>query len=62
MGLRGFAFSAASRLTGFLAEPLRGPMRAWRRSALLRDSTPFSAEEIGAPAVVFAPHPDDETL
>jgi LmbE family N-acetylglucosaminyl deacetylase len=62
MGLRRIAAIVTSRVAGVLSEPLRGPVRSSLRALLKRGSRSLSPAEIGASAVVFAPHPDDETL
>ena len=41
---------------------LRRASRALLRSAMERLATPLGEEELGRSAMVFAPHPDDETL
>lgn len=41
---------------------IRDVCRRACRSALVRLARPLDEEEMGRPAMVFAPHPDDETL
>lgn len=41
---------------------VRGLARGLLQSAMARLATPLGEEELGRPAMVFAPHPDDETL
>ncbi|NOK18540.1 PIG-L deacetylase family protein [Corallococcus carmarthensis] len=42
--------------------PVRRALRRLQRMALERRASPFDADALRCPAMVFAPHPDDETL
>lgn len=62
MGLRGLAAGLASRVPGAVSDPFRAAVRRSLRALLKRRSKRLTPGEIGASTLVFAPHPDDETL